>query len=133
MPMPSKDVESAEGKAKQGLSQYAFAWGQNPLPATLTATLITAQHLRPLQPLPLLFSPVLLFSSYLNVNGYKKDSAGITSAWSAAYLVIARRRHHSIRNKFGARGLVRGATLGLCAVNFAAGVWTYAFSEREEK
>ncbi|KAK5138270.1 hypothetical protein LTR08_003331 [Meristemomyces frigidus] len=130
MPMPG--APDATAKAEQGLMQYAYAYGANPLPPTLTATLIAAQHVRPLQPLPLLFSPILLFSSYLNLNGYKSDSAGLTSAWSAAYLVLARRRKQVFSSKFGARGLVRGATLGLCAVNMVAGGLGYAFGGKKE-
>ncbi|KKY14542.1 putative conserved hypothetical protein [Diplodia seriata] len=74
--------EPTEQKVKTGVAQTLRAWGDNPLPATLTATLITAQHMRPFQPLPMLFPPVLLLSSYLNLNGYKKDAAGMTAAWS---------------------------------------------------
>lgn len=80
----------------------------------------------------MLFPPVLLFSSYLNLQGYKKDSAGVTSAWSAAYMLLASRRKQSIRGKFGARGLVRGATLGLCAANVLGGGLAYAFGKRED-
>jgi hypothetical protein len=65
---------------------------ENPLPPTLLATLITAQHMRPFQPLPMIFPPILLFSSYLNINSYKIDAAGITAAWSGLYLLLASRR-----------------------------------------
>ncbi|KAL1636423.1 hypothetical protein SLS58_009776 [Diplodia intermedia] len=84
--------EPTEQKVKTGVAQTLRAWGDNPLPATLTATLITAQHMRPFQPLPMLFPPVLLLSSYLNLNGYKKDAAGMTAAWSGLYVLLARRR-----------------------------------------
>ena len=104
----------------------------NPVPPALTATLIAAQHVRPFQTLPMFFAPVLLFSSYLNVNGYKKDAAGVTSAWSAAYLVLAMRRKQQFSSKFGARGLTRGATLALCGANVVSGGLAYAFSKREE-
>ena len=104
---------------------------ENSLPPTLTATLIAGQHLRPFQPLPMLFPPILLFSSYLNVNGFKTDAAGLTSAWSAAYLVLARRRHHGIRQKFGMTGLIRGATIALCLMNVVSGGLVYAFGKRE--
>lgn len=78
----------------------------------------------------MLFPPVFLFSSYLNVQGYKKDAAGLTGAWSAAYLVLARRRRQStFVSRFGARGLVRGATLGLCVVNVVGGGLGYVFGE----
>jgi hypothetical protein len=65
---------------------------ENSVPPTLLATLITAQHARPFQPLPMLFPPVLLFSSYLNLGNYKTDAAGITAAWSGLYALLAIRR-----------------------------------------
>lgn len=102
------------------------------MPPTLTAALIFAQHARPFQTIPMLFPPILLFSSYLNVNGNKVDSAGITSAWSAAYLVLARRRKQAFGSKFGARGLIRGATMGLCLANAVSGGIAYAFGKRED-
>jgi uncharacterized PurR-regulated membrane protein YhhQ (DUF165 family) len=95
------------------------------------ATLITAQHFRPFQKLPMLFVPVLIFSSYLNLNGFPVDSAGVTSAWSAAYLVVARRRKQAFSSKFGPRGAIRGVTLGLCAANIASGGLAYVFGKRE--
>jgi hypothetical protein len=104
---------------------------ENPLPSTLLATLVVAQHARPFQTLPMLFPPILLFSSYLNINGFKTDSAGLTSAWSAAYLVLAGRRKQAFGSKFGARGLVRGATVGLCVANVLGGGLAYAFGKRE--
>jgi hypothetical protein len=104
---------------------------ENPLPATLLATLVVAQHARPFQTMPMLFPPILLFSTYLNINGFKKDSAGLTSAWSAAYLVLAGRRKQTFGSKFGARGLVRGATVGLCLANIVGGGLAYAFGKRE--
>ncbi|KAK3714189.1 hypothetical protein LTR37_007991 [Vermiconidia calcicola] len=127
MPMPG----NAEEAAKKTLYQYATIWGQNPIPPILTATLIFAQHARPLQPLPILFAPILTFSSYLNVQGYKTDAAGLTSAWSAAYLVLARRRKQGLGSKLGARGLVRGATMVLCLGNVVSGGLCYAFGKRE--
>ena len=81
----------------------------------------------------MLFPPILLFSSYLNVNGFQKDAAGLTSAWSAAYLVLARRRHQGFTSKFGTRGLVRGATVALCLMNVVSGGLVYAFGKKEEE
>lgn len=103
---------------------------ENPLPPTVLAALVFAQHARPFQTLPMLFPPLFLFSSYLNVQGYKTDAAGITGAWSAAYLVLARRRKHPFSSRFGARGLVRGATLGLCFANMLGCGVAYAFGEK---
>jgi len=65
---------------------------ENSVPPTLLATLITAQHARPFQALPMAFAPVLLFSSYLNLSGYKTDAAGTTAAWSGLYALLALRR-----------------------------------------
>ncbi len=107
-----------------------YIYTENSVPPALTATLIFAQHARPFQTLPMLFPPIFLFSSYLNLQGFATDSAGLTSAWSAAYLVLARRRRQGLTNKFGARGLVRGATMGLCVVNILSGGLVYAFGKR---
>jgi hypothetical protein len=79
----------------------------------------------------MLFPPILLFSSYLNLQGFKKDSAGLTSAWSLAYFVLARRRNMPLRQKFGARGITRGATVALCAANGLAGGWAYWSGKRD--
>lgn len=65
---------------------------ENSVPPTLLATLISAQHMRPFQPLPMMFPPVLLFSSYLNLSNHKTDAAGITAAWSGLYALLAMRR-----------------------------------------
>ncbi|KXT10131.1 hypothetical protein AC579_502 [Pseudocercospora musae] len=131
MPMPSK-VPSEE-EAKQGALSYARAWGVNPLPPTVLATLITAQHMRPFQALPMLFPPILMFSTYLNLHGFKKDSAGLTSAWSMAYFVLASRRKAPLMRKFGARGIVRGATMALCVANAVGGGWAYWTGNREKE
>lgn len=96
------------------------------------ATLITALHLRPLQKLPMLFAPLLLFSSYLNVAGFKIDSAGMTAAWSGLYLLLAaRRRPAALRNKISARGVVRGTAMGLAGINTVAGGLAYATGDRK--
>lgn len=65
---------------------------EHSVPPTLLATLISAQHMRPFQPLPMTFPVVLLFSSYLNLSGFKSDAAGITAAWSGLYALLALRR-----------------------------------------
>ncbi|KAG6037168.1 hypothetical protein E4U41_005302 [Claviceps citrina] len=107
----------ARGKSFVGQLQD---WG------SLMATLITALHARPLKPLPLaLFAPPLLFSSYLNLSGYQTGSAGLTAAWSGLYAVLALRRRQTLRGKVSARGLVRGAAVGLGAGNAVAGGWVY--------
>ena len=112
--MPDQHTEE---RVKQGTIHSLRTWGglhsnpavssdahsriENPLPPTLLATLITAQHMRPFQPLPMIFPPILLFSSYLNINSYKIDAAGITAAWSGLYLLLAsRRKQVSLSNIF---------------------------------
>ncbi|KAK4989681.1 hypothetical protein LTR50_003005 [Elasticomyces elasticus] len=129
MPMPG---ENTEEQVKQGTIQTVKAWGDNSLPPTLLATLVTAQHFRPFQPLPMIFPPILLFSTYLNLSGYKAESAGVTSAWSALYMLLASRRKQQFTNKFGVRGVVRGATLALCAANTVGGGVAYAFGRSRE-
>ncbi|KAL6706146.1 hypothetical protein ACN47E_006062 [Coniothyrium glycines] len=125
----------AEKSSQQSVLQSLRNWGENSVPPTLLATLITAQHARPFQPLPMLFPPVLLLSSYLNLNNYKTDAAGLTAAWSGLYALLAMRRKQGIKNKFTARGVVRGASLALCAVNFVGCGLAYTFGtkEKEEK
>jgi len=104
------------------------------MPPVGLATLITAVHFRPFQAFPMLFTPVLLFSSYMNLAGYAIDSAGVTAAWSGMYVLLAlRRRQPSLRTRFGVRGAVRGAAMGLGAVNCAAGGIAYANGNREKE
>lgn len=97
------------------------------------ATLLTALHFRPFARLPmLLFTPMLLFSSYLNVAGFKIDSAGLTAAWSGLYVLLAaRRRPATLRQRFTARGAVRGVAMGLGGVNALAGGYVYATGDRK--
>jgi len=111
--------------------QSLRSWGENSVPPTLLATLITAQHARPFQVFPMMFPPVLLFSSYLNLNNYKKDAAGLTASWSALYALLAMRRKQGIKSKFTTRGVVRGGSLVLCAVNVAGCGLAYTFGKRE--
>ncbi|KAE9973188.1 hypothetical protein EG328_004530 [Venturia inaequalis] len=123
------DSEDVKDSAVQKIRN----WGESSFPPTLLATLVTAQHFKPFQTLPMLFPPVLLLSSYLNINGFKTDAAGISAAWSGLYLLLAMRRKQSIRNKFGVRGVTRGATLGLCVANMVGGGLAYTFGKREDQ
>ena len=81
----------------------------------------------------MLFPPLLLFSTYLNLQGFKIDSAGTTAALSGSYLVLAGRRRMGFMNKFGARGLIRGATMGLCLANLVGGGLAYTFGSRTKE
>ena len=103
---------------------------ESSVPPTALATLITAQALRPPQFLPLIFPPLLLFSTYLNISDYKVEAAGINAAWSGLYLLLARRRKQPLARKFGTRGLIRGATLGMCTANLVCGGLVYAVGKR---
>ncbi|EOA92179.1 hypothetical protein ACJQWK_03916 [Exserohilum turcicum] len=118
---------------QKSMLQSLRNWGENSVPPTLIATLITAQHARPFQAFPMMFPPVLLFSSYLNLSNYKTDAAGITAAWSGLYALLAMRRSQSVRNKFSVRGVVRGASLALCAVNVVGCGLAYTFGKREKE
>ncbi|KAJ9607698.1 hypothetical protein H2200_007776 [Cladophialophora chaetospira] len=128
-------------KAKESLIVTAKKWGEylltllteNPVPPALLATLVFAQHARPFQPVPMLFPPLLLFSTYLNLQGFKIDSAGTTAALSGTYLVLAGRRRLGFMNKFGARGIIRGATMGLCLANLIGGGLAYGFGSRSKE
>ncbi|KUJ12077.1 uncharacterized protein LY89DRAFT_688554 [Mollisia scopiformis] len=130
-------TDKAAQDAKRTAISYATDWGKSPLPPTLLATLITALHARPFQPLPMLFPSVLLFSTYLNLSSYVVDSAGITAAWSGLYLLMARRRTGymgktftaRLGSKYGARGLTRGAAMVLAGANLVGGGVTYAFGK----
>ncbi|KAF7114313.1 hypothetical protein CNMCM5793_008265 [Aspergillus hiratsukae] len=125
--------EDPAEKAKQSLMQRARAWGENPFPPTLLASLIAAQHMRPFQFLPMIFPPVLLFTSYANIQGFKTDSAGTSAAWSGLYLLLAGRRRQPLMKKWGARGIVRGTTMGLCLLNMVGGGLAYTLGKREDR
>ncbi|KAI9042518.1 uncharacterized protein KD926_005372 [Aspergillus affinis] len=125
--------ESTVEETKTTLLEKARAWGENPFPPTLVASLITAQHARPLQLFPLMFAPVLLTTSYANILGYKTDTAGISAAWSGVYLLLAGRRQQPFMKKWGARGIVRGTTMGLCFLNLVGGGIAYALGKREDE
>ena len=106
----------------------------------LLATLISAIHARPFQKLPMVFPPVLLFSTYLNLSEFTVDSAGLTAAWSGLYLLLARRRKVAgasfgsrLGNKFGARGIARAGAMALAGANVVSCGATYAFGKRKEE
>ncbi|KAG9240392.1 hypothetical protein BJ878DRAFT_526364 [Calycina marina] len=130
----------ADTKALQiSANSYAQTWGKSPFPPMLLATLISALHARPFQKLPMIFPPILLFSTYLNLSAYQVDSAGITAAWSGLYLLLVRRRKVAgasfagrLGNRFGARGMTRGVAMGVGGANVLACGATYAFAKREE-
>lgn len=81
----------------------------------------------------MIFPPLLLFSTYLNLQGFKIDSAGTTAALSGSYLVLASRRRLGFMNKFGARGILRGATMGLALANVVGGGLAYTFGSRSKE
>ncbi len=114
---------------------------ESPLPPTLLATFATALHFRPFRPVPMLFPPVLLFSTYLNLSGYETDAAGVTAAWSGLYLLLASRRKPNsvggftakLGSKYGARGLTRGVAMALAAANVVGGGVAYTFGKRKDE
>ncbi|KAI4117572.1 MAG: hypothetical protein LQ345_002226 [Seirophora villosa] len=131
--MTSPSPSTKEGKVERSALNYLRAWGESPVPPTIAATLITSLHARPPQFLPLLFPPVLLASSFLNLYDYTTDAAGISAAWSGLYVLLARRRRpEHMMQRFGTRGVVRGAAMGVGAVNLVAGGWVYATGKRGE-
>jgi hypothetical protein len=88
----------------------------------------------------MLFPPALLFSTYLNLQKFTIDSAGLTAAWSGLYLLMARRRRVGgastgvrLGNKFGARGLTRGAAMGLAGLNLVGCGITYGLGRRRDE
>lgn len=89
--MPNLETAHAISNIQRALLLTLYA-PENSVPPTLLATLIFAQHARPFQPLPMMFPPVLLFTSYLNLSGYESDAAGISAAWSGLYALLAMRR-----------------------------------------
>ncbi|EER26161.1 hypothetical protein D8B26_003501 [Coccidioides posadasii str. Silveira] len=128
MPNPS----SMRANSPEPLMHYARAWGESSFPPTLLATFVTALHMRPFQPLPMIFPPALLFTSYVNLLGYKEDAAGISAAWSGLYVLLAGRRKQPFRNKWTLRGAVRGAAMGVGLVNLVSGGIVYISGKRSK-
>ena len=83
--------------------------------------------------MPLLFPPVLLFATYLNLSTFTIDAAGLNAAWSGLYLLLARRRRQPFTSRWGVRGVVRGATIGLCVANLAGSGLVYALGRRSHE
>lgn len=103
----------------------------NSMPPAGLATLITALHWRPFQALPMTMVPMLMLASYANLQGFKRDAAGLSVAASGTYALLAlRRRPASLRAKFTLRGAVRGVAIALGAANVVAGAWVYATTDR---
>ncbi|EGE03077.1 hypothetical protein TEQG_02114 [Trichophyton equinum CBS 127.97] len=129
----AKDLETpaTSGKPKPTLAQYARAWGESSFPPTLLATFVTALHFRPFQFVPMIFPPVLLLTSYMNLAGFKKDAAGASAAWSGLYILLAGRRKQEFRKKWSARGMVRGAAIGVGLANLVGGGMAYVLGTRE--
>ncbi|KAK0741860.1 hypothetical protein B0T21DRAFT_408713 [Apiosordaria backusii] len=113
------------------------AWGTSPIPPMTLSSLILSLHLRPtFHPLPALFSPLLAFSSYLTLAGFKTDGAGMTAAWSGIYVLLASRRSPpgggTFQSKFlTLRGGVRGLAMGLGILNTICGAYVYATGDRK--
>ncbi|KAI1106433.1 hypothetical protein F4804DRAFT_29289 [Jackrogersella minutella] len=124
----------ATPESSRSIGAHVESWGNSSVAPAGLATLITALHFRPLQVRPMLFVPILLFSSYANLQGFKIDSAGITAAASGTYALLAmRRRPGALMSRFSIRGIVRGAAVGIGAANAVAGGWVYAKGDRERE
>ncbi|KAI2642151.1 hypothetical protein GGS21DRAFT_501352 [Xylaria nigripes] len=126
----------ATSEPRSPIKSQLEGWGKSSFAPTGLASLITALHLRPVQPFPLLFVPALLFSSYANLQGFKVDSAGITMAASGTYALLALRRKPAggFRKRFlSVKGAVRGSAIALAVMNAAAAGWVYATGNREEE
>jgi hypothetical protein len=65
---------------------------ENSFNPMILATLIAAQNLQPFRPLPMLFPPMLVFSSFISLHEYKKDGGGLLAAQSGLYMLLALRR-----------------------------------------
>lgn len=127
------DPEKAKRTAIHQLKQY----GESPVPPALLAGLITSYQLRPFRPLPMLFPPFLLFSSYLNTQGYKTDAAGLSATWSTLYLVMSRRTGGITSvlkpSNWNFRGLTKGATFVMCIAQSTNGGIAYVFGSRSKE
>ncbi|KAJ5501434.1 hypothetical protein N7453_006251 [Penicillium expansum] len=119
--------DSSVEETKQTVIQRFRAWGENSFPPTLLASMIAAQHMRPFQFFPMIFPPVLIFSSYANLQGFKTDTAGISAAFSGLPPTTA------VHEEVWCWGVVRGATLGLALVNMVGGGLAYTLGKREEE
>lgn len=71
-------------------------------------------------------------ATYLNLAGHPTAAAGLSSAWSGLYAVMALRRRQGLGSKFSYRGVVRGTAIGLGGVNAVAGGWRYFGGSFEE-
>jgi hypothetical protein len=68
------------------------------------------------------------------MHGYKTDAAGLLLAQSSLYLLLSSRRRQALAQKFlTTRGVVRGATMALCAVNVVAAGLAYVGGDREKE
>jgi hypothetical protein len=52
---------------------------------------------------------------------------------SGLYALLALRRSQRIRDKLSPRGILRGVTLGVCALNVASCGLAYAFGDRAKE
>ncbi|KAI2610413.1 hypothetical protein GGR54DRAFT_632923 [Hypoxylon sp. NC1633] len=121
----------ATSEPTRSVTSRLEAWGNSSFAPTGLATLIAALHFRPLQVRPMLFVPILLFSSYSNLQGFKIDSAGVTAAASGTYALLAmRRRSGTFMSRFTIRGVVRGSAVAVGLINTVAAGWVYATGDR---
>ncbi|EFX06332.1 hypothetical protein CMQ_6653 [Grosmannia clavigera kw1407] len=147
---PAPPEVPAEASQSTSLLAKLDAWGSSAMPSMGLATLVAALHTRPVQPLPLLFAPALLFAGYVNVAGYAVDAAGMSAAWSGLYVLLSLRRGRggggvgpgliarawtpssqrtsTRRLQTPARRAVSAVAVGLASVNCVAGTVTYSIT-----
>ncbi|EGS23471.1 uncharacterized protein CTHT_0001640 [Thermochaetoides thermophila DSM 1495] len=102
-------MSSETPESKKPFASKLTAWGSSPIPSMTLLTLITSLHARPFRPLPMLFPPLLAFSSYLTLAGFKIDGAGMTAAWSGIF-----EGSGAVRGDDTGRSELYGGRVGLC-------------------
>jgi hypothetical protein len=127
-------LKSSHSQSNTQTNRLPLTQTDNSLNPLVLATFTTPQHLRPVRWTGLLFTPTLVFTSYTSMHGYKTDAAGLLLAQSGLYLLLAARRRAAFRQKFfTTRGMVRGVTMALCAVDVAAAGLAYTMGDREQE
>jgi hypothetical protein len=86
-------------------------------------------HGKPFQWKPMMFVPMLFLSGYMNIVGFKIDSAGLTGAVGGMYALTGLRRRQ--QKWLSVRGVSRMAAIGIGAVNMAACGSVYLTGDRK--
>jgi hypothetical protein len=102
-------------------------------PAFAAATLIGFAHLPPRQFLPLIFPPIFYSSIYLNMTGYKHDSAALTGAYSGLYLLLARRSKYNWAEYGRFQRFCGRLAVPVCLMNVVGGGLVYFTEKRTQE